>query len=394
MKQNRNNRYQALIVLYLLLTYPIIGTAENDPKKYSLSGHLQNMNTVWIPEGSERWNNLNSTYNRLNFKWYAAKTMTLNAGARNLFTFGQLLYETHPVYSDLLTGDPGYLDLTGRIARDSSCVLYSNLDRLNVQYSKGKFEAVAGRQRINWGMNMVWNTNDIFNTFSIYDFDYVERPGCDALKMEYYTGFASSVQAAVKIDSSEAITAAGLIRFNRWNYDFQFLGGTMDKDLVLGTGWSGYLKNAGFTGEASYFRPTDNFNDTMAIFIFSSGINYTFKNSFFSQFAFLYNSGGTTENAGLHAGLLNLRNLTPKTISPARYSLFFEIAFPLTPLVRADLSSAHNPSDLSFFLGPNLDISLADNIDLLLMAQIFSGKTNTEYGDYGSFYYLRLKWSF
>lgn len=370
------------------------GAAGNDPKKYSFSGHLQNMNTVWIPEGSERWINLNSTYNRLNFKWYATKNLTLNAGARNLFTFGQLLYETHPMYSDLLTGDPGYLDLTGRIARDSSCVLYSNLDRLNLQYSKGKFEAVLGRQRINWGINMVWNTNDIFNTFSLYDFDYVERPGCDALKMEYYTGFASSVQAAIKIDSSEAITAAGLFRFNRWNYDFQFLGGVMDKDIVLGTGWSGYLKNAGFTGEVSYFHPKDNISDTSGVLLISSGINYTFKNSLFTQIAFLYNSEGTTGNAGLYSTLLDIRNLTPKTLTPAMYSVFYQLSYPLTPLIKADISSVLNPSDLSFFLGPNLDISLTENTGLLIMAQIFSGKNNTEYGDYGSFYYLRLKWNF
>ena len=45
-----------------------------------------------------------------------------------------------------------------------------------------------GRQRINWGVNLAWNPNDLFNAYSLIDFDYQERPGSDAIRFQYYMG--------------------------------------------------------------------------------------------------------------------------------------------------------------------------------------------------------------
>ena len=380
-----------LAVLLILLNHH--GMSQDNPKM-ALNGYLRNLNTIWITDASSQWYSMGSIYNRLNYKWYIHDNWTFTAGARNMMTFGQLMYDTHPYYSDMLTADDGYLNLTGTIARDSSYVLYTNLDRLNLQFSKGNLNVRVGRQRINWGINMVWNPNDIFNTFNFYDFDYVERPGCDAVRLQYYTGNTSSVEGAIKIDAEEKITAAGLYRFNRWNYDFQVMGGIMTDDVVLGAGWSGYIKNAGFTGEGSYFRDKDNFADTTGVVIFSAGANYTFRNSLFVHVSGLYNSAGTTGNAGWGNSLFILANLSPKTFTLARYSIMGQMSYTFTPLIRGDISTIVNPNDGSFFLGPNVDFSVSDNISLLLMGQIFIGETDTEFGDSGQLYYMRLKWSF
>ena len=286
------------------------------------------------------------------------------------------------------------MDLTGTIARDSSYLLFSNIDRANLKFTKGDFEATIGRQRINWGINMVWNPNDIFNTFNFYDFDYVERPGCDAIRLQYYTGYASGYQFAFKMDKDEEITAAGMYNFNKWDYDFQLLGGVMTTDLVLGAGWTGYISTAGFTGEASYFRDRKNFADTTGIWIISAGGNYTFKNSLFANFSFLYNSDGTTGKAGYGTSFIVIEDVSPKTFTPARFSLMGQLSYPITPLINGDVTSIVNPYDGSFFIGPNVTFSLTDNIGLLLMSQIFVGETGTEFGDIGQLYYLRLKWSF
>jgi hypothetical protein len=286
------------------------------------------------------------------------------------------------------------IDLTGTIARDSSYILYTNLDRLNLKFSKGKLEAIVGRQRINWGINMVWNPNDIFNTFNYYDFDYAERPGCDALRLIYYPGISSSVEAAVKIDQNHDLTMAGMFKFNRWNYDFQFMGGLMESDVVIGAGWSGNLKKAGFNGEGSWFRDKNNFADTTGIFVFSTGINYTFRNSLFLHGSFLFNSAGTTGNAGVENPFLSLSEVSPKSFTAARYSIFGQASYPFSPLISGDLSAIFNPNDLSMFIGPNINFSLSDNISLLLMSQIFIGEPGTEYGGLGGLVYLRLKWSF
>lgn len=363
-------------------------------KKLAFSGHLQNLNTVWIQDIESEWYSASSIYNRLNLKWYIHENWTFSASARNVFNYGQLIYANFPYYTDLLVEDDGLFDLTGSVASDSSYVLYTNLDRLNLKLSKGKIEVIAGRQRINWGINTVWNPNDIFNTFNYYDFDYVERPGCDALRLIYFTGAASSVEGAIKIDQEHELTVAGMYKFNRWNYDFQLLGGFMESDAVLGVGWSGNLNKAGFNGEASWFRDKTNFADTNGIFVFSTGINYTFRNSIFLHGSFLFTSNGTTGNAGTENPFLNLREVSPKSFTAAKFSVFGQISYPFSPLITGDLSGIFNPHDLSTFIGPNFNFSLSDNISLLLMSQIFIGQTGTEFGGMGSLIYLRLKWSF
>lgn len=369
--------------------------ASGQERKIDFSGHIQNLNTVWIQDVESQWYTMGSVYNRLNLKYYIDNNWTFSGSARNVFNFGQLLYLSHPVYADLLTNDNGFMDLNWRIASDSSYVLYSDIDRANLQFTKGKMDVRVGRQRINWGINMVWNPNDIFNTFNFYDFDYVERPGCDAIRMQYYTGISSSIEMAFKLDSDQKITAAAMYKFNRWNYDFQLMGGLMTGDIVLGGGWSGNIGGAGFSGEGSYFRDKNNFADTTGIFVFSASANYTFKNSLFVHGSFLLNSNGTTDKAGYDDNsLIVVRKLSPKTFTQARYSLFGQVSYPLSPLISGDLSAIFNPNDNSAFVGPNVSFSLSDNISLLLMSQIFIGEKGSEFGGMGSLYYMRLKWSF
>ncbi|NQT76216.1 MAG: hypothetical protein HQ565_00780, partial [Bacteroidetes bacterium] len=232
------------------------------------------------------------------------------------------------------------------------------------------------------------------NTFDYFDFDYVERPGCDAVHLQYYTGATSSVEAALKIDSREKITLAGMYRFNKWNYDFQFLGGYMTGDYVVGAGWSGNIKGAGFNGEMSYFHPEENFGDTCGVLVGSLGVNYTFRNSLMFQFAGLYNSNGSTGPAGMGTGFFIYREVSAKTFTLARYSMFGNLSYPVTPLFTASLASMFNPADKSVFVGPTFDVSISSNIEFMVTAQLFFGDQGTEFGDYGKLAYGRLKWNF
>lgn len=387
-------KYILLFVAVLLLPALQNKVMSQELKKIEFNGHLQSLNTVWIQDASSEWYMMGSIYNRLNFKWYMHDNWKFSASARNLATFGQLIYESYPLYTDLLLQDEGFIDMTGAIAKDSAYVIYTNIDRLNLQFNKGNLDVKVGRQRINWGINMVWNPNDIFNTFNFYDFNYVERPGCDAVRLQYYSGITSSVEAAVKVDSDKKITAAAMYKFNQWNYDFQVLGGVMTDDVVIGAGWTGYIKNAGFTGEGSYFRDKNNFADTTGIFVFSAGANYTFRSSLYVHASMLYNSDGTTGNAGWGNSLFIVGDLSPKTFTLAKWSIMGQLSYTISPLIRGDISTIVNPNDGSFFIGPNIDFSLSDNISLLLMGQIFVGDEGTEFGDSGQLYYMRLKWSF
>ena len=91
--------------------------------------------------------------------------------------------------------------MSWNILTEKSFFLNTTIDRLWVDFNYGKLQVRAGRQRINWGQTLIWNPNDIFNAYSFFDFDYIERPGSDAVRVQYYPGSSSSVEAAVKVNS-------------------------------------------------------------------------------------------------------------------------------------------------------------------------------------------------
>ncbi len=380
------------LLLILLLFLSANGLLAQKTHKFTATGFLEYLNTTWAPEHTT-WTNLSNVYNRLDLHWYPVKTLEFSAGIRNNFNFGPMMADYYPFYADALLKDYGWVNMTFNLAKDSSYLMYTNIDRLYMKWTLKKFELTIGRQRINWGINMVWNPNDIFNTYNYFDFDYVEHPGSDAVLMQYYTGDFSSLQLAAKLDHNNQLTAALMYKFNAHNYDFQFLGGVMQKDIVLGMGWSGQIKSVGFTGEASYFRNLDRFADTTGQLVASVSANYTFPNQIYLNGSFIFNSTGTTGPAG-RGNFFMLENMSPKTLTRSKFDVFGEISYPVTPLLKADISCIYNPNDKSVFAAPSLNLSLTENLDLYVMGQLFFGKSQTEFGDYGQMYYVRLKWSF
>ena len=189
--------------------------------------------------------------------------------------------------------------------------------------------------------------------------------------------------------TSKKQTVAALYRFNQFNYDFQVLIGKFESDFVYGIGWSGDIKGAGFRGEISYFSDS---NQENPLVISISG-DYSFKNNLYATIGFLYNKIGTIGPAG-GSNIFDTQLLSPKKLSLARYSLFGQVSYPISPLLGGGLSSIVNPSDASFFISPNLTYSLSQNIEAVLMGQIFVGKKSTEFGDYGQLFFLRLRYSF
>jgi hypothetical protein len=382
------------ITLIFSLIFLSSVSSQDNQRNWRLNGYLQDLQMVWIQPHSSKWLTLTTPSNRIDFRWFPGKTVSFHVGMRNIFNLGQMVQAYYSYYPEIAIKDDGYFDLTKLWVKDSSYFFFTNIDRANIKISAGKFEATIGRQRINWGINLVWTPNDIFNSFNYFDFDYVERPGCDAVLLEYFTGNTSSVQFGFKMDHEDKITSALMYRFNRWKYDFQFMGGVMKDDLVGGLGWSGEIGGAGFNGEASYFLDKKKVWDTTGVLVASIGINYTFRNSLYLHGSYLFNSAGTTGPAGWGIQLTQFADISAKNFTLAKHNLFGEVAYQVSPLIRADLSSIYNPNDKSGFVGPSMDFSLTNNISLFFIAQVFWGEHMTEFGDNGSQYYLRLKWGF
>jgi hypothetical protein len=360
---------------------------------WSISGYLKDLQSVQFTNINEKWTLDNLVHNRMDVHWYADSNWKFHLGIRNRLLYGEsiALYQQN---KSLLDGANNFFDLSKILASGESFLWHGTIDRASLDYTKGPWQITAGRQRINWGLNLVWNPNDIFNAYSYFDFDYEERPGTDALRVQYYTSSISSVEIAYKPGRQKDQTiAAGLYRFTKGNYDLQVMAGIMNTDYVLGGGFSGVLGKAGINGEVTVFIPNNSSFSSQTVLAASIGLNYTFPNSLYLHGAYLLNTYEANEANSLSSNLL-LNNVTSKTLSPSRHSLFAEGAYQFSPLVRGDLSTILDPADGSFFIGPFITLSVSNTIDLLTGGQLFFGKTNSLYGNYGKILFLRLKWSF
>jgi len=335
----------------------------------------------------------NTLHNRFDVDWYINDNFTFTAGLRNRVIVGNNV-SIIPNYDDYVSRDLGYADLSWVWISANSSIGVSQLDRLNIDYSIGNLQITIGRQRINWGQTFVWNPNDLFNSYSYFDFDYEEKPGSDAVRIQYYVGDSGKIESSTSINSYNKITSALLYRFNTHGYDLQFLGGVFtETDYVVGGGWSGSIAGGGFSGEATYYHPIENFADSTGMLTASLHYDYTFSNSLNIQFETIYNGFGSDSMNGL--GGVIFMDLSPKNLFPTKFAVFTSVAYDVTPLFRAMLSGMYGPTGNFLYVGPTLTYSMSDIMELAVIGQYFSmdevkGTLSSE----GSSVFVRLKWAF
>lgn len=381
-------------VFCILLFIPLIINAQDSiPKRLSLNGYISNTQSFMFDKWDGDWTSDNLIHNRLNFQWNN-RNGNWNAVVelRNRLFSGESV-EIIPGYAKMVESDNGYKRLSFNIASGKSYLINSKIDRAYISYNKDRFRMKIGRQRINWGQCITWNPNDLFNSSSFFDFDYIEKPGSDALRIQYFASSTSALDISAKVDNQNKATIAALYRFNRLNYDIQIIGGLLsENDYVIGAGWSGEIKGASFRGEVSYFQPKNNFTDTTGVLVVSLGSEYSFPNSFRVQYEILYNKIKGTEVRNFAE--FYTMNLSAKKLSFTDLSMLLEGSYPITPLFNATLSVMYLPKIKGYFIGPTLSYSLTENIEFSLIAQSFSGEIIKGERDNSYLGFLRLKLNF
>ncbi len=386
---------------FLLLLLFFLATVQTRAQDWlSLDGYLSDMQSLYhVPEDQWLWEN--TIQNRLNLEFWPTAWLSGSVQMRNRFITGNTIVKFHG-YGQGLKNDLGLMDLSwaskGELGDSAGYVLASTIDRLWLQFTFGNLEVKAGRQRINWGQTFVWNPNDIFNSYSYFEVDYPERPGSDALRLSYYTGNASAIELAAKLDSANKVTAAAYFRFNTLGFDIQLLGGVYhETDLVLGTGWSGNLGSAAFRGEMTYFRDLDNFSDTSGYLMSSLGLDYTFSNSLMFQAEALYSAFARDLDVNsflqFYSGTLDV-----KSLGFTEWAFFASTSYPITPLLNGSFATIWYPRWKGCYLGPTIDFSLNPNLNLSLILQYFTAKFDTPLRgperQNNTFGFLQFKWSF
>lgn len=384
------------LILFMIFAWGVSHAQENETgieHNYLYNGYIKDLLTVNVTDDSTLVDNL--IHNRLNFQWWPKEYLDIYLEIRTRIFFGDLVRKFSN-YSDLIDNNDDFFDLSWTIVDSKDIIIHSMIDRAYIEFHKNDWEISLGRQRINWGVNLVWNPNDLFNAFSYFDFDYEERPGSDAIRIKYYSGWASSIEIASNFNSSfDKLVSSAMWKTNKWGYDFQVLAGKSFQDIAVGFGWAGNIKTAGFKGEVTLFEPYENTVYSTAV-LSSISIDYSFENSFYLHASALFNSEGLKE-----PGLLGLQPLvtqdriTTRNLSPYKWSTFLQASYPVHPLVTTSAAVIFYPGDNALFLNPGVTVNLPKNFDVDLLAQLFFNDTPvSDYEALAKLFFLRIKWSF
>ncbi|MBC8182209.1 hypothetical protein H8E88_13945 [candidate division KSB1 bacterium] len=392
-----------VILIFLILPLPALAQLSS----YEINGYVKYLfSTTEFPLIRNNRLNDHLIHTRINTRCYPTESLTAALELRLREYYGGSV-EKIPGFKDQITDQYDDPKLAVEFCNKKKSFGYGQVDRLFLDYTRGNLQATIGRQRVAWGTALVWNVIDLFNPLSILDYDYEERPGADALRLQYYTGVVSKLELVAKPGETKyKKTIAGLWSINAAGYDYFIIAGIRKNRKLFGGAWAGDIAGAGFRGEfiisdaPNKGAPTVNLvphqygesitdgDKPVASFVLSA--DYTFSNSFYIHAETVYNNNGKKKNAGIFWKQSQQADM----LSPARWSIFQEFSYNITPLIRASIFGIFNPDDFSYIVMPSATWSVVTNLDLMLIAYYSDGDPLTEWGDAGNAFITRLKYSF
>lgn len=383
-------KYRAAIVVLALL-FPVHAAF---PAWMTLGGYSDYYAMTVVTDHADWVTNGSQLQNRLEAAVYPTSQLTLNAALRTRLLYGKL-YEPLIAfgYAKELEQDPALVDLTRNFWSNNAAICNATFDRLFVDYTVNDWQMRIGRQRINWGKSLVWNPNDCFNAYSPFDVAYKEGPGVDALLLRRYLGPTAQVEVvAAGADRRDSASVAVLVQANRWETDMQGIAGYVRRDVVLGGGFLGQLKSVALHGECSVFMPDTNYSNAAVVATLSS--DYTFANQLYLMGSFIYARAKSCMASGTFAQELFSSRLTAKNLVPVRYQLFAQASYPITLLIRSDLSAMVNPYDGSAVVMPLVSFSISDNAAVVLQGMVLAGGAGDQFAGGEQVVFGSFAWNF
>ena len=365
---------------------------QEKPPLFTINGYLKYLPSYRNSQALNRpiWDQL--VHQRLNIKASILPNWTVQGSLRTRFFHGGSFRE-FPFYKEVINTDFGTVDLSLNVANGNNWLINSTIDRLFTEFGSDKWQLRIGRQRINWGINTVSNPNDLFNTYSFFDFDYEERPGTDAVRFQYFTGTLSRVEIAYAPGRNSRESVAALYyTFNTQGYDYQFISGIFRNRYMAGFGWAGSIEETGIKGEVSFFTDLDHIpGRDPSNFVIGMSADHMFGNGIFLMVEYLYNQ----KRKGVPMDfLLFTQPLSADNLSLSDHSIFLQSSYAISPVVQAGIASFYYPSERALFFSPSLRIDLMENLDLLLIGQTFRGPQNSIFSQAGTLLATALKWNF
>ena len=373
----------SFLIFFFLFCFQI--NAQEKKSEFTIKGYVK-----YLPSYLDYNNNSNSEinhliHNRINLKGYFKEHFSIGFELRNRMVYGDNIN---------ISNDAGIIDLSNFFIDKPKFKLHSMIDRFWFKYQKNKIEISIGRQRVNWGINTIWNSNDLFNAYNFIDFDYVERPGSDVIRFIYNGDNLSSLEFVYKPNLDNLGVMAALYKINKIGYDFQFFGANYyDQDFALGGGWAGNIRNAGFKGEVSYFltkNPIPNENS----FSLSTSFDYSFKNGIYILGSYLFNSNGLSNSNIFNLVAITENVLSPKNLMPSKNSYIIQTSKPISPAINSSLTFLYGQGINFLYISPNISYDINSDFDLNFIGQLFYANMNGNFKSLMNGIYLQLRYSF
>ena len=386
-----NVKHFCFVVLFFSSAICLAQESSKFKENLSFRGYLKYMQTLGFASESELAVD-NLIHNRLNFGYDLGNGHRIVSEFRNRIFYGASV-SSIPNYGKLINEYDGVLPFEFLIVGNSNVVMSTIIDRAYYQYSSEKTQLRLGRQRINWGINTTWNPNDVFNSYNIYDFDYEERKGADAIRFSYFPTYMSSIDVAYKFTGDwKTDIFSAMYKFNTMNYDFQFLAGKFQEKISVGTGWAGSIKSIGFKGELTVFKPYEN-NGEATNTSFSTSFDYSLKNGTYLMTSYLFNSSGTNLVSDSVNDVFEVPNA--EYLMPAKHNAMGTVSYMFSPIFTGSLMTVYSFGVNSLSLAPTTTFSIMNNLDLDVIGQFFWQEFSTSsFKNIGNGIYWRFKWSF
>ncbi len=329
-----------------------------------LNGYINYSNIVLFHNGKDLQSN-NLWQNRLNFKGYLNDHIVLKTALRNRIFYGDWL---NPFMKSSLQKKQGIFNLSTSLIDEKALLEISTIDRLNLDINIKQWEIIIGRQRINWGMNTIWNPTDIFNTANFLDFDYEEKPGTDALRIIYDINGMSGIEWAYTsnktFDKKENIWAVRYVNSIKSN-DIQLQLGNYKNTFYAGFGWAGNFGNLGMKIETGFY------NASKKILISSIETSYAFRKAMLWTSSVLYN--GAYENGFSQISLFTAQNLDVLHLFPSKWAFYNQIGGNLGPAWNWSLGALYGDKNHLVILIPSLEYAISDTWEMdVFMSSFFA----------------------
>lgn len=283
------------------------------------------------------------------------------------------LLATHP--ADLIslpdsTGNRA-LDLTEIWGKGNALSAQLQVDRLSLSGRSEYLEWAVGRQAIGFGRILLVSPLDIIAPFAPDAIDTEIRPGVDAIKLQGYYGQAIEIGLYAVLgdrvsDSSLLLSFSG----NTGGTDVLAMTGTLRDRPMIGFGLTYDVGGLGLNVEAAGYAGklvSSPGGDLRHIFsIAALECWYRFSGGLILTGQYLYNGAGVDHPADYGKALESAPIKEGMSFLLGQHYLLLAPSYEIHPLATLSGLIIWNLQDYSCLLRPALDISLSDNVSLMI----------------------------